>query len=204
MLGPTLWKQVILIRNANTEGHYPRSLGAVVFEMGRMLWFYTSTDGTQSLSVLRGHAMQDEEDFGPLLLRIDPGFTHWEYDSAFVGPDEGGPIPPNACFLQSISLLRHRLSAGLGAEHARLLSYYVSLPTGTKGHTVLYIETGEGPTVIDPLQQRRPLRVRNVDAQDARSVACSIRRDVASARWVGIDSQDFSIEREFGAYAGNN
>ena len=195
MLGPTLWKRVILVENASTDGHYPRSFGAVVFEMGGILWFYAPVDGTQSLSLRRGHALEDEQNLGYLLTHIDPGFSRWEYDSGGNGQEERGSVPPNACFIQSIALLRQRLSVGMSAANAKLLSYYVSYPTGVKGHTVLYLETDRGPTIIDPLRQRRPLIVRSANLEDPKRVAYCIRRDVSSARWVPIGPNDFASNR---------
>jgi hypothetical protein len=204
MLGPTLWKRVICIHNSSDDGRYPRSLGAVVFEMGGILWFYTATDGTQSLSIRRGHVVEDERDFGPLLTHIDSGFSSWERDLEGNGPDLKGSVPPNACFIQSVVLLRHNLSAGIGVEHMRLLSYYVAFPSGLKGHTVLYVETGKGPTVIDPLKERKPLRVRSTNPEDAQCVAYCIRRDVALARWVPVGPNDFvSKQSEGGRFADN-
>jgi hypothetical protein len=204
MLGPTLWKRVLRVHNTSTEGRYPRSFGAVVFEMGGILWFYTSTDGTQSLSLRRGHALEDERNLGPLLDHIDPGFSRWDLDSEVPAPDNKGSVPPNACFIQSVALLRHNLLAGVSAEHAKLLSYYVAYPTGLKGHTVLYIETDKGPTIIDPLMQRRPLRVRSANPGDPNCVAYCIRRDVALARWVPISPNDFPVGRDESAHFSNN
>jgi hypothetical protein len=139
--------------------------------------------------------LEDEQDFGPLLTRIDPGFSRWEYDSGDSGQEKRGSVPPNACFIQSIALLRHRLSEGMRAENAKLLSYYVSFPTGLRGHTVLYLETERGPAIIDPLAQRSPLFVRNANSEDPKSVAYCIRRDVALARWVPIAPNDFAASR---------
>jgi hypothetical protein len=204
MLGPTLWKRVIRVHNSATESRYPQSFGAVVFEMGGILWFYTATDGTQSLSVRLGHAKEDEQDFGPLLILIDSGFSRWEFTSESPGPDEKGPVPPNACFIQSIALLRHSLAVGLSAEHAKLLSYYVTLPTGVKGHTVLYLETKKGRIIIDPLMQQTALLIPSASTGDPRCVACCIRRDITSARWVPIDPNDFGANRADGAHFSNN
>jgi hypothetical protein len=183
---------------------YPRSFGAVVFEMGGILWFYTATDGTQSLSIRLGRAKEDEQDLGPLLSSLDPGFTHWESDSGGYSPVEKSSVPPNACFIQSVALLRNSLSLGIHVEHARLLSYYVSYPTGLKGHTVLYLETDKGPTVIDPLMQRWPLHVQSADTADPKCVAYCIRHDVASARWVPISPNDFPFGRDESAHFSNN
>jgi hypothetical protein len=204
MLGPSLWKKVIQIDNSSTESRYPRTLGAVVFEMGGILWFYTATDGTQSLSLRRNHALEDEQNLGPLLTHIDPGFSRWQYDSIPPSPDESGSVPPNACFIQSIALLRHRLLAGLGAENARLLSYYVTFPTGIRGHTVLYIESGKRQVIIDPLRDRKALAVRSANPADPLCVAYCIRHDVASARWVPIDPNDFPVGRTESAHFAND
>jgi hypothetical protein len=204
MLGPTLWKRVIHVHNSATGSRYPASFGAVVFEMGGILWFYTATDGTQSLSTRLGRAREDEQDFGPLLLLIDSGLSRWEFDPESAGLDEKGPVPPNACFIQSIALLRHSLSAGISAEHAKLLSYYVTLPTGLKGHTVLYLETKQGRTIIDPLMQRRPLLVPNGSPGDPRRVAGCIRPDITSARWVTIDPNDFAESQADGGHGANS
>jgi hypothetical protein len=204
MLGPTLWKRIIRVHNSATSSRYPPSFGAVVFEMGGILWFYTATDGTQSLSTRLGRAKEDEQDFGPLLILIDPGFSRWELDSGSTGLDEKGPVPPNACFIQSIALLRHSLSVGISAEHAKLLSYYVTLPTGLKGHTVLYFETKNGRTIIDPLKQQRPLLIPTAIPGDPKIVARFIRRDITSARWVPIDPDDFAANQADGAHFANN
>jgi hypothetical protein len=186
------------------ESCYPKSFGAVVFEMGGILWFYTATDGTQSLSIRLGRAKEDEQDLGPLLSNLDPGFTHWETDSGCYSPGEKSSVPPNACFIQSVALLRNSLSQGNRVQHARLLSYYVSLPTGMKGHTVLYCETDKGPTVIDPLWQRWPMHLRAANTEDPNCVAYCIRHDVASARWVPISPNDFPIGRDESAHLSND
>jgi hypothetical protein len=204
MLGPTLWKRVLVIHNSSADGRYPRTLGAVVFEMGGILWFYTSTDGTQSLSLRRDRASEDEQDLGPLLTHIDSGFSHWEYDSEAAGRDERGAAPPNACFIQSIALLRHSLSMGVGAEHLKLLSYYVTYPTGMRGHTVLFLQSDRESTIIDPLMQRRPLPIRGANSGDPTSVANCIRHDVTLARWVPIAPNDFAEDRAEGGRFSNN
>lgn len=208
MLGPTLWKRVILIRNTAPASRYPRSLGAVVFEMGGILWFYTPTDGTQSLSLELGRAEADERDFGRLLPRIDPGFTQWEFDAAGAAGDETGPTPPNACFLESVALLRNRICAGAPVEQPRLLAYYVALPGGLRGHTVLFFRVREGLTIIDPLRPKRQLRVRPRRPEDAKEVALCLRGDIASARWIpiapGVLATELSMagQRSFPSAAG--
>ena len=93
---------------------------------------------------------------------------------------------------------------GISAEHAKLLLYYVTLPTGVKGHTVLYLETKNGRTIIDPLMQQRPLLIPSANPGDPKCVACCIRRDITSARWVPIDPNDFAANQAYGGHFANN
>jgi hypothetical protein len=190
LLGAGGWKRVIVIENANPASRYPRSLGALVFEMGGLLWFYTPSDGTQSLSQLTLHAAQDENNLGPLLRAIDPGFTHWEFDvGAAVEP---GPAPPNACLLESLALLRRRAAQGATVAQPWLLSYYVAVPGGVRGHTVAFLLGPEGPLVLDPHFPRRQFRIRTRHWDDAKQVADCLRGDIASARWVPVDAGDYA------------
>src|SRR5580698_4757854 len=67
MLGGLIWSRLVRIENTapQTGWHrsaYPRVVYAVVFEVSGILWFYTATDGTQSLSLTRGTAARDEAD----------------------------------------------------------------------------------------------------------------------------------------------
>jgi len=183
MLGPEIWKQVIVIPCPKQTSRYPRSLGAVVFEFGGVLWFYTATEGTQSLSTQYGHAELDKRDFSLLLLRLDPGFAHWEPDYGAGPHDAVGPTPPNACFLECIVLLRQLAASGTVSE-ARLLSYYISVPGGVHGHTVLFFRTSKGPMVADPHFPKERFRIRTAQCGDPKRVADDLRPDVVSARWV--------------------
>lgn len=194
MLGPAIWRRVIVIQNSALSSRYPRTLGAVVFEMGGILWFYASVDGTQSLSQRLGQLDADKAGLGPLLTEIDPGFTRWE-----VSPDNAvdgatGPAPANACFLECIQLLRERLASGAVVIEPRLLSYYVSVRGGILGHTVLYFRTMEGPMVIDPRFPKKRLRIRAAHVENAKSVADSLRSDISSARWVPTFTDVFARE----------
>ncbi|HEY4990003.1 MAG TPA: hypothetical protein VII09_09360, partial [Opitutaceae bacterium] len=82
MLGSETWARLVLIRNANpgvgwSRGVYPRTVYAVVFEMSGILWFYTDTNGTQSLSLTLGTLDRDKAAPGRLFRAIDRGFTRW-------------------------------------------------------------------------------------------------------------------------------
>jgi hypothetical protein len=192
MLGPTVWKQVIVIRNSSRTGPYPRLLGGVVFEMSGILWLYTPFDGTQSLSLQLGQTAADRQNLGPLLRQIDPGFTRWEFDRLDGSAGDSGPVPPHACFLECLELLRLRLAAGITTSDPRLLSYYIAAQGGLVGHTVLTFETGEGPMVIDPHFPKKRIRIRVTRPDDAKSVADFMRGDIVSARWVAVDPTTFA------------
>jgi hypothetical protein len=188
-LGPGIWKRVISVENADAGGRYPRAFAAVVFETGGILWFYTPTDGTQSLSLARGRVRADEADLGPLLRAIDPGFGRWRFEAPGAGAPAGAE-PPNACFIDSLELLRREIAAGVDAGRVRLLSYYVQLPGGIRGHTVLYLEDRTGAVVIDPLHRKRRVHVHGNHRLEAKAVADCLRRDIASARWVPLSRSD--------------
>jgi hypothetical protein len=151
LLGPELWSRVIRVENETVFNPYPRSFHALVFELAGVLWFYTPTDGTQSLSTHRGGVEADKADLGPLLRAIDPGFHRWR---EVAGVDFSAPPPPgrpgNACFVESVAALRTRLAAGGLALRPQLLAYYVDLSTGLLGHTVLMFDCGGRIEVIDP------------------------------------------------------
>ncbi len=188
-LGPRIWKRVIAVENADAAGRYPRTFAAVVFETGGILWFYTPTDGTQSLSLSRGRVRADEENLGPLLRAIDPGFGRWRFEAEGEGPAPDAE-PPNACFIESLELLRREAAAGTDLGQARLLSYYVRLPDGLRGHTVLYLEDRAGPLVIDPVHWKRRVHVHGNHRLDAKAVADCLRRNIVSARWVPLARSD--------------
>lgn len=190
-LGPGIWKRVISVENAEAGGRYPRAFAAVVFETGGILWFYTPTDGTQSLSLARGRLRADEADLAPLLRAIDPELGRWRFEALGAGTAPGAE-PPNACFIESIELLREEIAAGTDADRTRLLSYYVRLPGGIRGHTVLFIEDCGGAVVIDPIHRRRRVHVHGNHRLDAKGVADCLRRDIASARWVPLSRSDFA------------
>ncbi len=182
LLEPHVWTQVIRIDNANPSSRYPRVVDALVFQLDAILWFYTPADGTQSLSLYRNRAEADKLNLGPLLAAIDEGFTRWE-----VLPPAGGPLPgparlPNGCFIESIAILLRRLDRGAAVENPQLLSYYVTLPGGVRGHTVLQF-THEGRIqIVDPDRPNRIIRISHADPNDPKGVADRIRGDVARAR----------------------
>ena len=100
MLSPGLtWSRVVRIENSAPAGFlhrgaYPRVVYATVFEVSGILWFYTDTDGTQSLSLTTNTAARDEASPGALFLAIDRGFTRWSWVAGPAPRGGGGPGLP--------------------------------------------------------------------------------------------------------------
>jgi hypothetical protein len=181
------WTEVIRIENTGASSRYPRTVNALVFQLDSVLWFYTPTDGTQNLSVYRGRAESDKHNIGPLLAAIDGGFTAWE-----VMPQAGEAPPgrtrlPNGCFIESMAILFDRLAHGARIENPKMLSYYVALPGGLRGHSVLQFTSGGRVQVIDPDWPSSQRRIRYADENNATSVALRIRGDIAKARHLPLD-----------------
>ncbi len=191
LLGAETWARVVRVENAAPASVYPKTVYALVFELGGLLWFYTDTDGTQSFSLHRHNLAAEKADFAPLLRDIEPGFV-----AHTILPDdaeeaeakaEGFPLP-HGCLIESYAMLRERAQRGESIGQSRLLSYHVE---GRRiGHTVLLYETARGPRVIDPEAPDRPRRVKRRIAHDAVEVARSLRPDVAiaQARWLPVHS----------------
>ena len=189
-LGPEIWSEVIRIENAAVLSAYPRTVHALVFELAGILWFYTASDGTQSLSLRRGRGAEDKADLSPLLRAIEPGFARWR-----VVP-EGPGLPartprddlPNGCFIDSVAVLRTRRERGDPAPGAQLLSYYINTSDGCRGHTVLTYATDSGIAVIDPAKPGSTRKFPAAVAADALSLAREIGGDhVVRARWLPFD-----------------
>ncbi len=188
-LGPELWSQVIQIDSTSTAGRYPASFHALVFELADVLWFYTDSAGTESLSLRRGRVAEDKADLAPLLRAIDPGFTRWRV----VTRDGLGAVAPrgelpNGCFIESLAALRVRREQGDAAADAQLLSYYVDTREGRLGHTVLTYAVDGGMEVLDPLERGRVRRFPAGFSGDALRLARAlVGAAVAKARWVRVD-----------------
>jgi hypothetical protein len=182
MLQAHTWTEVVRIENSGLQSRYPRTVNALVFQLDSVLWFYTPTDGTQSLSLLRGRAEADKSNLGPLLAAIDAGFTGWEVVPP-AGPTSNiRERPPNGCFVESMAILFQRLERGALMENPKLLSYYVSFPGGIRGHTVLQFTSGGWIQIVDPDRPESTKRIHYANENDPTSVAARIRGDIAKAR----------------------
>ena len=180
------WSEVVRIDNTSAASRYPVVVDALIFQLDSALWFYSPIDGTQSLSHFRNRVEVDKLELGPLLAAIDPGFTRWE-----VLPDNDQPAVvdsriPNGCFIESMALLFQRLARGAQVQNPKLLSYYVALPGGIRGHTVLQFTVGGAIQVVDPDHPARPIRILHARDDDPKSVVGRIRRDVAKARYLPL------------------
>ena len=186
LLGRETWSEVVRIENTDPKSRYPRVVPALVFQMDSVLWFYTPTDGTQSLSLYRNHAEADNTNLGPLLAAIDRGFEHWEVlvRDEDVRPTRSGI--PNGCFIESMALFFQMKANGVRVENPKLLTYYVNLPGGIRGHTVLQFTLGDCMQIIDPYKPNRTLKIRGTLEGDPRSIAARIRRDIAGARYLPL------------------
>jgi hypothetical protein len=192
MLGPAGWARVLRIENTNPHSVYPAEVYATVFEFDSILWFYTETDGTRSLSRQLGRLTEDKADLQPLLERIDPGFTRFE-----PMPDTGVQFAnarshlPNGCFIDSVVALQESFDAGVPLTAAALLSYYTTVNGRRQGHTVLVYETPDGCFFVDRARSRRAraLNLAGID-DDALIVARAVlgafgSHRIERARWVG-------------------
>jgi hypothetical protein len=150
-LGDQHWNAVLLIRNGCPDRPYPRDTYALVFEFVDALWFYCPVDGTRPFSVKQHQVAADQAAMGPLLRRIDRGFTDWRpLTPAELAAVAAAAKPlPNGCFVESLGEARRREARGELSD-ARLLSYYVGERPNLHGHTVLCFENDDGAQVYDP------------------------------------------------------
>jgi hypothetical protein len=186
LLGHHTWSEVIRIDNTSTQSRYPRVVPALIFQLDSVLWFYSPTDGTQSLSLYRNHAEADKPNLGPLLAAIDGGFTHWE---VLVPAGDLRPAQtriPNGCLIESMDIFFRMKSNGVRLENPKLLTYYVVLRGGIRGHTVLQFSLGERVQIIDPYLPSRTLKIRAANENDPKSIADRIRGDIAKARYLPL------------------
>lgn len=188
LLGEERWSQVVRIENTNRASVYPREVFALVFELGGLLWFYTDTDGTQSLSLRRNELAVDKRELPRLLRAIDPGFHRHEVVPRPAVREPGlmrGHLP-NGCLIESYAQLRARLAAGEAIARARLLNVYYRASGERSGHTVLAYETPSGTYVFDPARPAFRRRVRASLRADALAVGRAVQWPfvVTDARWV--------------------
>jgi hypothetical protein len=185
-LGTDVWSRVIRVENETQPSRYPRTLHALVFEFGGILWFYTPVDGTQSFSLHRDRLEEEKSDFGPLLKDVDPGFVRWTVvaGTGRSRPRRGGELP-NGCFIDSVAALHDRRKRGEVVGEPRLLSYYVATPDGMSGHTVLALISPDRVEVIDAAESARPRSFARPMGGDAAGLAMVLAGEtVVKARWI--------------------
>jgi hypothetical protein len=185
-LGTEVWSRVIRVENEARSSRYPRTLHALVFEFGGILWFYTPAEGTQSFSLHRDRLDEEKSDFGPLLKDIEPGFVRWTRmaDARRARPRRPGELP-NGCFIDSIAALNERRRRGEYVGEPRLLSYYIATPEGLQGHTVLALINAGGVDVIDAAESAKPRRFAGAAPDDAAALAAALAGEaIVKARWI--------------------
>jgi hypothetical protein len=184
------WSQVIRIDNEAHESSYPSTVYALVFEEGGLLWFYTDSDGTQSLSLHRNRLAEERDDLGTLLRAIDPGFVHFtELEPELRGSRMANDPLPNGCFVECVGALRERIMLGDRIEEARLLSCYANTRRGLRGHTVATYRTPAGFFMLDPTASKKPHALPSdySDKPEAIAALALEGAKVAKARWVPTD-----------------
>jgi hypothetical protein len=188
LLGPGTWSRVIRVENIRRASRYPAVLHALVFEMAGVLWFYTSTDGTQSFSLHRNRLEAEKADFDPLLKDIDPGFVRWAEVTDEEPTPRAGKSLANGCFVESIAALRQQIGRGVPIVRPRLLSYYDTSPAALAGHTVLIFESVDGLGVIDPVRPNVVLQFPRRLAGDALGLARAIAGPrIGTARMLSLE-----------------
>jgi hypothetical protein len=158
------WSRVLRITNSGRRSPYPAEVHALVFEYADRLWFYTETDGTQSLSLHRGRLAEEKADLQPVLRAIDRGFTGF---ADAPPPRDGDRLPnasaakrlPNGCFVESLSFFGQLCAADQAPDEANLLLFYTGRGRERKGHCVLHYRRGDAQFVYDPTGVREPERV---------------------------------------------
>jgi len=188
LLGPGIWSYVIRVENTAERSRYPATVYALVFEEAGLLWFYTDTDGTQSLTLHPDRLTEEKSDIGPLLREIEPGFGAFSIlaDPAGGTPSGWGGALLNGCFVESLAALGERMRRGERIERARLLNCYVDTPAGRRGHTVLTYETPHGLFLLDPARSPEPRPMPRGWADNPMALAGAALQGfrVARARWV--------------------
>jgi hypothetical protein len=188
LLGNEVWSQVIQIENTGATKRYPRTVYALVFELGDVLWFYTDCEGSQYLSRHRCKLAADKANFGPLLKELHPGFERWSLVQTGFDPVtvKTGSLP-NGCFIESVACLRQRLMAGNTVRRPRILCYVEKSGQQYVGHAVLTFETATGMTVIDPSESTTSKFYSPDVASNARSLGNAITGTIVHrALWVQV------------------
>ncbi|WP_415908973.1 hypothetical protein [Oleiharenicola sp. Vm1] len=160
LLGPDTWSRVVLVENATPTVRYPAKFYALVFEFEGLLWFYTESDGTQSLSQQLGQVRADKQHYLALARSLHDGFTR-----VIDGASDQPPLTalldnklPRGCFLYCLLNWRRLETLGTPAR-GQLLTYYVNTPDGARGHTILLYRYGKKHYLYDPAdtELERPL-----------------------------------------------
>lgn len=185
------WSRLIRIENISKRSLYPAVVDALVFEEAGILWFYSPTNGTQSLSRFLNRVEADKENLGPLLTAIDPGFTHFEFvaNPAAGLPFVSGEKLENGCFIECLGALRDRVMRGERVASPRLLSLYVDTASGRLGHTVLTYDTPGGFFLLDPTRSARPRALPEAWRDDPTALAkvALPGARVVKSRWLEVE-----------------
>lgn len=196
MVGDEVWSQVVRIENRRPGGSYGREVIATVFEFNDRLWFYTASEGTQSLSVYANRLERDKADLHEVLAHLHEGFVDY---APVVAPKADAEHSPqkfpklaNGCFIESLHALRNFVNQGTLITEARLLLYYAEAHGRIIGHTGLYFATPVARFFWDPEQPEDRRRITASEDAAAIDIARRVARGPArgrltAARFVGVE-----------------
>jgi hypothetical protein len=185
LLGEGVRSRVLRIECKPDKHHAQAPLYALVFVLEGRLWFYTASEGTQSLSLEAGQVERDMTDPAPLLRTILPGFIRFADVTDL--PIQGGvwetPLP-NGCFIECLARWHLLQGSQMPPNEGGLLAFYFNSAAGLRGHTVLVYQRDGCRFVYDPetsrTEQPLPPSVGSVPLQIARAMYPSFRNSLAA------------------------
>ncbi len=185
LLGEEVRSHVLRIECKPAKRHAPAPLYALVFVLEGRLWFYTASEGTQSLSLEAGQVERDLADPTPLLRVILPGFIRFEDVTEL--PISCGVLAtplPNGCFIECLARWHLLQGSQMPPNEGGLLAFYFNSAAGLRGHTVLVYQRDGRRFVYDPdtskTEQPLPPSVGSVPLQIARAMYSSFRNSLAA------------------------
>ena len=159
LIGPGVWSRVVHLEIEPVEGsRYPAKFDGLVVEFADVLWFYTEYDGTQNLSLQRGHTAADKANLGELLRTAYPALREYTIEPESAESIGEMVIPPNGCFLGCLVRWRELQQAHSPPKHARLIACFPPSEK-TSGHMLLEYRSGLTRYIFDPARPEKLIRL---------------------------------------------
>lgn len=164
------WSKILRIETREPGRARSSYSFGLVFELASALWLYQPEKGTQSLSTRLANTEKDKEELGLLLSEAVPNYQNWKEEKSEVKVP-ARYVPLNACFIESVALLRSQRRKGVVMAETRLFSLYYTRQGRQFGHTVLYFESAGEAYLLDPAHPETPRRLNREQTQDKRLAA---------------------------------